>query len=48
MRLLETECFLLWGWFLQGSVEQRAEDDAAGDEELMPTHWEGSAEVSTV
>lgn len=34
MRLLETECFLLWGWFLQGSGEQRAEDAAAGDEEL--------------
>lgn len=47
LRLLETECFLLWGWFLQASVEQRAEDDAGGDEELMPTHWEGSAEVST-
>lgn len=47
LRLLETECFLLWGWFLQGSVEQRAEDAAAGDEELMPTGWEGSAEVPT-
>lgn len=47
LRLLETECFLLWGWFLQGSVEQRAEDDAAGNEELMPTRWEGSAGVST-
>lgn len=23
LRLLETECFLLWGWFLQGSGEQR-------------------------
>ena len=34
MRLLDTECFLLWGWFLQGSGEQRAEDAGAGDEEL--------------
>lgn len=47
LRLLETECFLLWGWFLQGSVEQRAEDAAAGDEELIPTHWEGPAGIST-
>lgn len=47
LRLLETECFLLWGWFLQGSVGQRAEDDTAGGEELMPTLGEGSAEVST-
>jgi len=41
LRLLETECFLLWGWFLQGSEEQRAEDAAAGDEELHrePAAW---------
>lgn len=45
LRLLETECFLLWGWFLQGSGEQRAEDAAAQDEELnqhgMPSLCQG-------
>lgn len=41
LRLLETECFLLWGWFLQGSGEQRAEDAAAGDEgpRRQPVAW---------
>lgn len=27
---------------------ERTENAARGDEELMPTHWEGSGEVSTV